>query len=83
LNWYEPPRGEDAIAVIEGLHAIGLAIGDKVVVGGIKTGTLRYCGKTAFASGKFVLKCAQEGFILLNYIGAKYNQDFLIVNLYS
>ena len=55
LNWYEPPKGEDAVAVMEGLQKLGVGLGDKVVVGGIKTGILRYCGKTAFASGIYEL----------------------------
>ncbi|CAG0888530.1 unnamed protein product [Darwinula stevensoni] len=33
------------------LQAMGLKVGDKVVVGGNKTGTLRYCGTTEFSTG--------------------------------
>ncbi|KAI8786616.1 CAP-Gly domain-containing linker protein 3 [Biomphalaria glabrata] len=33
------------------LQALGLTIGEKILVGGVKGGTLRYCGPTEFASG--------------------------------
>ncbi|CAD5112228.1 DgyrCDS1458 [Dimorphilus gyrociliatus] len=33
------------------LQSLGLKIGDKVIVGGVKSGTLRFCGTTQFAQG--------------------------------
>ncbi|BFY99568.1 hypothetical protein BsWGS_02608 [Bradybaena similaris] len=33
------------------LQVLGLALGDKILVGGVKSGILRYCGPTEFAPG--------------------------------
>ncbi|XP_060575927.1 CAP-Gly domain-containing linker protein 4-like isoform X6 [Ruditapes philippinarum] len=46
-----PPPNYDLVQSKVTLQALGINLGDKVVVGGIKTGTLRYCGPTEFASG--------------------------------
>ncbi|KAL3867597.1 hypothetical protein ACJMK2_040479 [Sinanodonta woodiana] len=46
-----PPPSYDLVQSKVTLQSLGLAIGDKVVVGGIKMGTLRYCGPTEFAAG--------------------------------
>lgn len=36
------------------LSALGLRLGDRVLLDGQKTGTLRFCGTTEFASGQWV-----------------------------
>lgn len=46
-----PPPNYDLVQSKVTLQALGISLGDKVVVGGVKTGTLRYCGPTEFASG--------------------------------
>lgn len=46
-----PPPNYDLVQSKVTLQALGINLGDKVVVGGIKTGTLRYCGPTEFAAG--------------------------------
>jgi len=52
VTYFEPVKGEeDAASVSRVLQMVGVGVGDKVVVGGIKTGIMRYCGSTAFASG--------------------------------
>jgi len=33
------------------LLALGLSLGDRVIISNLKVGTLRYCGATQFASG--------------------------------
>lgn len=46
-----PPPNYDLVQSKVTLQSMGLEIGDKVMVGGMKTGTLRYCGPTEFANG--------------------------------
>ncbi|XP_013420578.1 CAP-Gly domain-containing linker protein 3-like isoform X2 [Lingula anatina] len=46
-----PPPNYDSIQSKVTLQAMGLKIGDKIVVGGVKTGFLRYCGPAEFATG--------------------------------
>ncbi|XP_071142130.1 CAP-Gly domain-containing linker protein 3-like isoform X1 [Mytilus galloprovincialis] len=46
-----PPPNYDLVQSKVTLQSLGLDLGDKVVVGGLKTGTLRYCGPTEFANG--------------------------------
>ncbi|KAL4236501.1 CAP-Gly domain-containing linker protein 4 [Mactra antiquata] len=46
-----PPPNYDLVQSKVTLQALSINLGDKVVVGGIKEGTLRYCGPTEFASG--------------------------------
>ncbi|XP_021359744.1 CAP-Gly domain-containing linker protein 3-like isoform X2 [Mizuhopecten yessoensis] len=46
-----PPPNYDLIQSKVTLQALGITLGDKVVVGGVKTGTLKYCGPTEFAGG--------------------------------
>ncbi|KAK3095868.1 hypothetical protein FSP39_020144 [Pinctada imbricata] len=46
-----PPPNYDLVQSKVTLQAMGLTLGDKVLVGGIKTGTLRYCGPAEFAAG--------------------------------
>ncbi|XP_025109929.1 CAP-Gly domain-containing linker protein 3-like isoform X2 [Pomacea canaliculata] len=47
----KPPPNYDLVHSKVTLQALGLQLGDKIVVSGIKTGYLRYCGPTEFASG--------------------------------
>ncbi|RUS77086.1 hypothetical protein EGW08_015169 [Elysia chlorotica] len=47
----KPPPNYDLVHSKVTLQALGLALGDKILVGGVKSGTLRYCGPTEFASG--------------------------------
>ncbi|GFO03242.1 Cap-gly domain-containing linker protein 3 [Plakobranchus ocellatus] len=47
----KPPPNYDLVHSKVTLQALGLALGDKIMVGGVKSGTLRYCGPTEFASG--------------------------------
>ncbi|ESP02457.1 hypothetical protein LOTGIDRAFT_224824 [Lottia gigantea] len=47
----QPPPNYDLIQSKVTLQALGLKLGDNIVVGGTKTGTLQYCGPTEFASG--------------------------------
>ncbi|KAL5015773.1 hypothetical protein ScPMuIL_005362 [Solemya velum] len=47
----QPPPNYDLVQSKVTLQAMGLSLGDKVVVGGLKIGTLQYCGPTEFASG--------------------------------
>ncbi|XP_052256727.1 CAP-Gly domain-containing linker protein 3-like isoform X3 [Dreissena polymorpha] len=46
-----PPPNYDLVQSKVTLQALGISLGDKVIVGGVKTGTLRYCGPTEFAPG--------------------------------
>ncbi|KAJ8306320.1 hypothetical protein KUTeg_016865 [Tegillarca granosa] len=47
----QPPPNYDLVQSKVTLQAMGLSLGDKVLVGGSKSGTLRYCGPTEFAAG--------------------------------
>lgn len=44
---YDPVPGRTMLA------SLGLKLGDRVVIAGQKVGTLRFCGKTEFASGQW------------------------------
>ncbi|XP_060081440.1 CAP-Gly domain-containing linker protein 4-like isoform X1 [Ylistrum balloti] len=46
-----PPPNYDLVQSKVTLQALGITLGDKVVVGGVKTGTLKYCGPAEFAGG--------------------------------
>ncbi|XP_052775253.1 CAP-Gly domain-containing linker protein 3-like isoform X2 [Mya arenaria] len=48
---HRPPPNYDLVQSKVTLQALGINIGDKVVVSGVKSGTLRYCGPTEFATG--------------------------------
>ncbi|XP_046583518.1 CAP-Gly domain-containing linker protein 4-like isoform X1 [Haliotis rubra] len=47
----QPPPNYDLVQSKVTLQALGLRLGDKVLVGGCKTGTLQYCGPAEFATG--------------------------------
>ncbi|XP_076463059.1 CAP-Gly domain-containing linker protein 3-like isoform X2 [Babylonia areolata] len=47
----KPPPNYDLVHSKVTLQALGLQLGDKIVVSGVKSGYLRYCGPTEFASG--------------------------------
>lgn len=47
----KPPPNYDLVHSKVTLQALGLQLGDKIVVSGIKSGYIRYCGPTEFASG--------------------------------
>lgn len=47
----KPPPNYDLVHSKVTLQALGLQLGDKIFVSGVKTGYLRYCGPTEFASG--------------------------------
>uniref|UniRef100_A0A0B7AJW1 CAP-Gly domain-containing protein n=1 Tax=Arion vulgaris TaxID=1028688 RepID=A0A0B7AJW1_9EUPU len=47
----QPPPNYDLVQSKVTLQALGLALGDKILVGGMKSGILRYCGPTDFAPG--------------------------------
>ncbi|XP_035829126.1 CAP-Gly domain-containing linker protein 3 [Aplysia californica] len=47
----QPPPNYDLVQSKVTLQALGLATGDKILVGGVKSGILRYCGPTEFSSG--------------------------------
>ncbi|KAK7487524.1 hypothetical protein BaRGS_00021226 [Batillaria attramentaria] len=47
----KPPPNYDLVHSKVTLQALGLQLGDKIFVNGVKTGYLRYCGPTEFASG--------------------------------
>ncbi|KAK7099935.1 CAP-Gly domain-containing linker protein 3-like isoform X2 [Littorina saxatilis] len=47
----KPPPNYDLVHSKVTLQALGLQLGDKIVVNGVKSGYLRYCGPTEFASG--------------------------------
>ncbi|XP_050401575.1 CAP-Gly domain-containing linker protein 3 isoform X2 [Patella vulgata] len=47
----QPPPNYDLIQSKVTLQALGLKLGDKIIVGGTKTGVLQYCGPTEFATG--------------------------------
>lgn len=47
----QPPPNYDLVQSKVTLQSLGLTLGDKVMVGGLKIGTLRYCGPAEFAAG--------------------------------
>ncbi|XP_074640389.1 CAP-Gly domain-containing linker protein 4-like isoform X2 [Tubulanus polymorphus] len=47
----QSPPNYDLVPSKVTLQSIGVKLGDRVIVGGIKGGTLRYCGPTEFAAG--------------------------------
>lgn len=47
----KPPPNYDLVHSKVTLQALGLQLGDKIFVSGVKTGYLRYCGPTEFSSG--------------------------------
>lgn len=71
---YPPPNDDDAAIINRALQMTGVKVGDKVMVGGIKAGVLRYCGKTGFSEGR--TKSIKNLFLcydkVMNYLGVLY-----------